>query len=121
MKKLNQQSWIYILAILGVLYFLILTGSAAYKNQKTNKEIDKLKIEIETLELDAQNLKNLIAYYQTGSFKEKEARRKLGLVKPDEKMIIISEQSTPASSSPAPESEKIHKANYALWWEFFFK
>ena len=103
-----------------VLYLAFLTGRAVYKNWQTNQEIKKLKVEIETLEVENQNLQNLIAYYQTPSFKEKEARRKLGLVKPDEKVVIISKE-PPKTTTPAPSpSEEPKKPNFKLWWEFFF-
>lgn len=121
MKKLGGLSFTYILGILAVIYFSCLTGLATYRNYKTNQQIKTLKAEIELKEQENQNLKNLIAYYQTQSFKEKEARKKLGLVKPDEKMIIISQEPPSSKKSPAPQPEGPKKPNYLLWWEFFFK
>jgi cell division protein FtsB len=111
----------YILGILALLYLIFLTGRSAYQNWQTNQEVKKLKVEIETLEVENQNLQNLIAYYQTQSFKEKEARRKLGLVKPDEKVVIISKEQAPSKKSTESISEEPKKPNYILWWQFFFK
>jgi len=112
----------HLLGIALLVYFAFLTTRAIYKNAKANHEIERIKTEIETLGLEKQNLQDLIAYYQTPSFREKEVRRKLGLVKPDEKMVVLSKEMPPSSKKSAPSqfSEKPQKANYQLWWEFFF-
>lgn len=110
----------YILSVLILVYLIFLTGRSAYYNFQTNQEVKQFKTEIETLEVENQNLQNLIAYYQTQSFKEKEARKKLGLVKPDEKVVIISKEPPPVKvPSPAP-SEEPQKPNWQLWWQLFF-
>lgn len=77
--------------------------------------------EIATLNLENENLQNLILYYQTPSYKERELKRKLGLVEPDEKVVIISKEPPPAKTpSPTPAAEEPKKPNWELWWEFFF-
>ena len=119
-KKKEPFPIIYLLIILGLVYLGALTGTSIYKNYKTNREIVSMKSEIDDLKLQNENLKSLIAYYQTPSFKEKEARRKLGLVKPDEKMLIMTkEPPQPKPSAALPDESQ--KPNYRLWWEFFFK
>lgn len=123
MKKfsVDKDYILYVLGLLLLAYLFFLTGRSVYQNWQTNQEIKKLKIEIETLQVENQNLQNLIAYYQTQSFKEKEARRKLGLVKPGENVVIISKE-PPPSKTPAPSTtEEPQKPNYRLWWEFFFE
>jgi len=121
MKK-GFKNYYYIFGIAVLIYFAFLTGKSVYQNWQTNQEAKKIKTEIETLEIENQNLKNQIAYYQTPSFKEKEARRKLGLVKPDEKVIILSKELPKTNNNPPiPAEEKSVKPNYQLWWEFFFK
>lgn len=122
--KQNLKDYYNFLGILLVIYFSFLTGKSIYGNWKSNQEAKKIKTEIELLEVENKNLKDLIAYYQTESFKEKEARRKLGLVKPDEKVVIISKE-PPAQESqiskPKEEDLMPEKPNWQLWWDFFFK
>lgn len=111
----------YIIGIFVLLYLMILVGKSVYTNWQTNQATKKLQIEIDTLEVENQNLRDLIAYYQTPSFKEKEARRKLGLVKPDEKVVIISKEQPVIKNPVTPSSEEPKKPNYQLWWQFFFE
>ena len=112
----------YILGIIGVIYLAILVGRSVYTNWQTNQTVSKLKTEMATLEVENQNLQSQIAYYQTNSFKEKEARRKLGLVKPDEKVVIISkEPPTDSANNPQETPSESKLPNYQLWWQFFFK
>jgi len=113
-----------IIGIIALVYLAVLVGKSVYTNYKTDQKIKELKTELDALETENKNLQNQIAYYQTESFKEKEARRKLGLVKPDEKVVIL--QNEPQSSSstlPNNPSEQSgpRKPNYQLWWEYFTK
>ena len=120
--KTGLKDYYHIFGILALIYFAFLAGRSIYQNWQTNQEAKKIKTEIETLEIENQNLKSQIAYYQTPSFKEKEARRKLGLVKPDEKVVILSKEPPKANNNPpALSEEKPTKPNYQLWWEFFLK
>ena len=113
----------YIIGVIALIYLTILVGKAVYINYQTDQRVKKLKTNLDTLETENQNLKNQIAYVQTESFKEKEARRKLGLVKPDEKVVILSGDTNQPRSSVAPVEgqEESKKSNYKLWWEYFTK
>lgn len=113
--------YFYILGFLVLAYLLFLVGRGVYINFKINQEIKNLKTSIANLEEENKNLQNLITYYQTPSFKEKEARKKLGLVKPDEKVVIITKSPTPAPKTKEKTAEgKIKKPNWELWWEYLF-
>ncbi|MCX6806874.1 MAG: septum formation initiator family protein [Candidatus Berkelbacteria bacterium] len=109
------------IGIIVLIYLSVLVGRSVYKNWKTEQILKKIRTEIETFEVENQNLQNLIVYYQTPSFKEKEARRKLGLVRPDEKVAIISkEPEQQKKASVASATDEVKKPNYILWWEYFF-
>jgi len=105
-----------------IVLFIIYAGYALFKvfwrNIQIDKEIKKLNTEIDQLEAQNQDLKNLITYYKTESYKEKEARRRLGYQKPGEKVVIIvpSQEKVPLEESP-PQKEK---NNLEVWWNFFF-
>jgi len=113
----------YIIGVLGLIYLSVLVGRSVYTNWKTDQRVKKLKTELDTLEIGKQDLENQIAYFQTESFKEMEARRKLGLVKPDEKVVILQSepQSESQSTSNQTNTNENNKPNYRLWWEYFTK
>lgn len=113
----------YIFGVLALIYLTFLVGKSVYTNWQTDQKVKKFKTDLDILEVENQNLKNQITYFQTESFKEKEARRKLGLVKPDEKVVILSrepEKLKEETISPE-EAEQKSKPNYKLWWEYFTK
>ena len=126
-KYLNLGSKIII--FIFVIYTLFLLGKSLFTNYELRQSIQKLNEQIATLEQQKKDLNNLILYYQSDSFKELEARRKLGLKKPDEKVYLVSTAtSTPTNfeEEMKEEQEKIsskekilNKTNWSLWWEFF--
>lgn len=110
--------------ILVIGYITYSVGLAIYKNYQTNQQIAELKIEIESIKQQIAELNNLIVYYKSDSFKELEARRRLGLRAKDEQIIIlpkpeqrpteeiINQQDTSGRSSK--------QSNILNWYEFIF-
>lgn len=114
-----------LLALAVALYVIFILGKAVYRNWQSVKRIEGLQNEIARIKAKNQNLDNLILYYQTKSFKEIEARRKLGLKFPDEKVIAVpaspEEQTEDDLDRISGKSEKEEIApNYSKWWRFFF-
>lgn len=114
-----------VVLVLLLVYTLFLLGRSVYFNYQTNQEIRALKTSIVQDKDEVENLKNLIAYYQTESFRELEARRKLGLKKPGEEVVSLPEN---VSAPNLPEKQKaatilekrFESPNYQKWWEFIF-
>src|SRR3990167_2258066 len=83
-RKLRSQILTAIFASIFV-YMLVGTIEAVWQNYAINKEVAKLRAEIVQLQEEGRQVKYLIAYLGTESFKEREARRKLGYKKPGER------------------------------------
>jgi len=128
-KYLNLASKVIIFVF--VIYTLFLLGKSLFINYELRQSIQKLNEQIATLEQQKKDLNNLILYYQSDSFKELEARRKLGLKKPGEKVYLISattsapmnfEEEMKEEQEKVSSKEKIlNKSNWSLWWDFFTK
>jgi cell division protein FtsB len=102
-------------------YLLFLFGRSAYKNYQINQRIKELQASITTLNEQNTNLKNLIAYYQTETFRELEARRKLGLKKPGEIVVALPENTEEVLQTENPEEKKEQTTpNWKKWWEYLF-
>jgi len=118
-----------IIIFVFVIYMLFLLGKSLFTNYELRSSIKKLNEQIVLLEQQKKDLNNLILYYQSDYFKELEARRKLGLKKPGEKVYLISattssptnfEEEMKAEEAKVSSKEKIlNKTNWSLWWEFF--
>ena len=105
-----------------VLYLLVIVGKSVWANYNSNKDIDKEGIKLVFMEQEIHDLENQINYYKTASYKEKEAREKLGYKAAGENVIALpidTEEEKVVDTSFAEVKAKV--PNYRLWWEYFFK
>jgi len=112
---------IQILLLLFIFYIFFLLYQAVYFNYATSRKIRDLKGDLVKLEQDKERLQSLIVYYQTDSFRELEARKKLGMKMPGEKIIKVEVEEETAS--PAVEAEEFsedesEKPNWQKWIDF---
>ena len=119
-----------VVSYLLIVYILFLLGRSVWQNYTLKQSIDKLSDQISTLNQEKKNLENLNVYYQSESFKELEARRKLNMKLADEKVFFIA--STPTENNFQTELNKdinnvntvdgtLAGKNWQLWWDFFTK
>ena len=123
-KSLFSKFLLLICLIILVLFSLAL-GREYFKKRQINKEVYFLEEEIERLEKDQAEFSELIDYLNTEDFWEKEARLKLGLQKPGETLVVISDDYFKSSSGEDRETKKITEmvieiSNPSKWWNYFF-
>lgn len=121
-----RSKWFFLLSIIVLSYTFFVLGKMVYQNYEVNQQIENLEKEVAEVENENQKLSDLIAFFQTETFKEKEAREKLGVVKPGEKVLVFPEEENnevsileTATGKDNEEDEEI--PNYKKWWNFFFK
>lgn len=114
------------------LVIIIVVGTelaqAIRREYEINKEIDSLKEEITRYDKENNDLEKMMEYYNTLSYKEKEARLKLNLQKPGEKTILVDPSNEEAAKSEIKmeikkEAENSLKGetNIKKWWNYFFE
>jgi len=111
-----------IVVLLVVLYLGFLLYQAIFVNYQTNKKIAELNKTLEQTKQEQQELEVLIAYYQTSAFQELEARKKLGLKMPGEKVINVDvpEEKKPEEDKEPARQSGPEKSNPQLWFEYLF-
>ena len=108
-------------------YGAFVIGNAIKNNYATNEQIKSLRQEIAVLKDDIDSLKDTIIYYQTDSFKELEARQRLGLRGAGETIIMLpkkNEQKFDSKSQFPKEktnSEEETLSNPVRWYQYIFK
>ncbi|MCX6809086.1 MAG: septum formation initiator family protein [Candidatus Berkelbacteria bacterium] len=105
-----------------VVYLLFIVGKTVASNYNSNKDLAVDEAKLTEMEDQIVSLQNEINYQQTNSFREKEARAKLGYKAPGEKIIALpvdTEAEKQADSGMAAPTIQI--PNYRLWWQFFFE
>jgi len=123
-KKLLSSKVFLFFIVLALIGLVISLGQESYRKYQLTKEIDGLKSEIERLEGKNQQMADLMEYFQEGSYLEKEARLKLNLKKPGEKVVVISQPAgAEVDERIVVETEKEvsnETTNFWKWWEYFF-
>lgn len=118
-----------ILIYLLILYTFFLLGKAVWTNYQLKQQTELIEKEIANIQKQNKDLENLILYYKSDSFREVEARRKLGLKKPDEKMMQVPVKKLgdfPSELEAQKESfqeqtQEEKQPNWQLWWQYFTK
>ena len=130
-EERKTKIWAYLSKLLTyglIIYIFYLLGHSIWLNWTLKREIDQIKKDIVQIEEKNQNFENLILYYQSDSFKELEAREKLGLKKEDETVVSVPVKKY--DSTISSEEEKINLlskkpvvkiANWRAWWSYFFE
>ncbi|MFH1192030.1 MAG: septum formation initiator family protein [bacterium] len=111
-----------VLAIIVVLISLFLVSliKETYRNYKVNKEIEKLRSDIEVLRNENSELNYLIDYLNTDYFVEKEARVKFGLKKNGEKVFNIEGNMKDEQLENKSENSLEDISNIKKWRNYFF-
>jgi len=123
-KKLLSSKVFLFFIILALIGLIISLGQESYRKYQLTKEINGLKSEIEQLEGKNQQMADLMEYFQEGSYLEKEARLKLNLKKPGEKIVVISQAAEAEVDKRivAETGDEVSNetTNFWKWWEYFF-
>ncbi|HLC38798.1 MAG TPA: septum formation initiator family protein [Patescibacteria group bacterium] len=108
-----------------IAYILFLLGKAVWQNYNINLEVTNLDNEMQQLRDHNQELQKQIEYYQSSTYKEQQARLKLGYQKPGEKVFIVSASNnqpvTEEKTEIANNQTQNNRSNLIRWWQFVFK
>jgi len=118
-KFTHSKTFISLLLAIFVLA-LIAFGREGYRNFEISREIKSLEKKIKELKLGNEELSKIEEFFHSREFLEKEARLKLNLIKPGEKVIIVKEQE-PAEKPEQKEDIAKEISNIQRWWEYFFE
>lgn len=104
-----------------ILYFIFIVGKTTRSNYLSNQQISLQQAQIKKTEQSLEMMRYGINYNKTRSFKEKEAREKLGYRAPGEKVIAlpIDKPEDKVADQPVGEAA-VKQPNYTLWWNFLF-
>jgi len=135
-KKILSSKIFLFVAIFILIFLLIGLVRETYRKYQLTSEINQLKLNIDKLEGDNQQLVDLMDYFKEDSYLEKEARIKLNLKKPGETVVVLSKdiidgvevvrrggldiEKLDGEIINLSKDEVSETANYWKWWEYFF-
>ena len=121
-RFISSKIFLFIIILL-LIVVIVNVGSESYQKYQLTQEINKLKTNIEELESKNEQLASLMEYLKKESYLEKEAKLKLNLKNPGEKVIILPDESIQEASvteNIIEGSSEEETANYWEWWQYFF-
>lgn len=105
----------------GLVIFGIGSGLIKLVMQNNTVEADIARLEQEAAALEGRNgeIMELLRRFETTGFLEREARLKLNLQKPGEKVVVV-EQVDGGELGNATPVVRIKAPNWKRWWWYFF-
>ncbi|KKS26061.1 MAG: Septum formation initiator [Parcubacteria group bacterium GW2011_GWC2_42_6] len=129
-KRIFTSRFFLFALLLAVIWTGIVLINTHYKKNQLKSEVDNLKSEIEKIDKNNEELAELINYFGSSDFLEKEAKEKLNLKKEGENVIMVpkaaisgaSDQGLPVGQDQALENgqAKSPENNFIKWWQYFF-
>ncbi len=108
--------------LVGVVIAIVLVGMGVgrvvLRNRALAQEVAALAAESEKLSSRNVEFGELMKRFETQAFLEHEARVKLNLQKPGERVVTFRSGGPASSTLSVTQEEK--KTNMDLWWDYFF-
>ena len=111
---------------LGIVVLGVALTKELIRKIQIHRQIEELEGEIASLESHNSELNDMIAYFNSSSFQDKEARTKLGLAAPGETMVVLPDTTdsstiTIDSDTRTASSASDERTNPQKWQDYFFK
>lgn len=126
-KKFLRSRAVLFLLLLAFVWLVLVSAKAFYKKRQLDKEIQDLKAEIAKTEQKGQELNQLLGYFNSQDYLEKEAKDKLNLKKEGESVVMVQEpiagtanEKEAGGTAGAAISAPLDENNLVKWWKFFF-
>lgn len=118
--------WSFLFAGTGVVLLFVAVSSAreTYQGWKVDQEIHGLRAQVEMLEGRKLHLTDTLARLQSPEAVDREARLRLGLQKPGERVFVLRDGKTLSTDSSLDASslheEEEEVSNPRKWFRYFF-
>jgi len=111
LKKNKVFGWVA-LVVMGI--FAVRLSTNVWRLWRAGDRIKQAESEVRSQELENQELQKRLAEVQSPEFIEREAKEKLGLVKPGEEIVIL-----PTQEQESVRVEEQEEPNWRKWWKLY--
>jgi len=116
----SPRLFITIFGFLFLLYFLFLFSKITNKKYRINQDVKNLEAEIVNLNEESLELENIIQYLDSDQFVEEKARLSMGMRKPGESMVVITNLDKEINGFNENNNNDLDKNNFIKWYKYFF-
>lgn len=121
-KLFTSQNAVLILFVVLAVSLIINTFGVIQKNYSLQQDVDELSDKVALVELQNQNLKYNIAYYETDAYLEIEAKRRFNLAAAGESVILLPKDGEPVVEADTDDLVVVastdDKSNFEQWMAF---
>ena len=110
-------------AVLVLAYLVVGSVRLVIDNYRISQSVGRLNQELASIRQHNLELKSLLTYYQTDTYKEKEARARFNYQKPGERVVAVPLPAgeEPGITRPGPETKAATPpSNPEQWVDYFF-
>ncbi len=119
MGKFLKSKLFMFLASVALVFTAVTLARELQKKYEIDREIRTLEEEISNLDAKNREITELINYYQTSEYKERQARSLLNLQKPGEFAVVLPERAD-GGHTDAETVEVVSMSNLQKWWAYYF-
>ncbi len=110
-----------VLAAIIILVLLVSLAQEMNRRLQVQHEVQRLQHDVQAMERNTVELKNLNQYFRTDDYQERLAREKLNYQSPGEKVVLIPDDQNSASPGQAPNGAAARPISIPeRWWRVFF-
>lgn len=126
LQKIIFSNFILIISLFLIIFFSTNLIRDFLNKKQLKNEVEKLQTEINELTKKNDQITNLISYLEGSDYLEEEARIKLNKKKPDEKIIIITENLSNLNTTTIINYQNLfndnntQESNLKRWWRYYF-
>lgn len=112
---------------LGIIVIGVSLTKEIIRKVEIHRQITQLEQQISDLEAHNGQLNDMMAYFNSSNFQEKQAKTKLGLAEPGETMVVLPQADTTTANQAAADtvavatSQALNQPIYLKWQHYFFK
>jgi cell division protein FtsB len=118
--KIAKSRFLVVVITVFLILFAIGFGRSFWRDYQIRQEIRQMEETRVALEEKKLKTLDLLEGLQGDEAAEKEARLNFGLVKPGEKVVVITDETTKINQTKLGDDFNKNKSNLILWWEYFF-
>lgn len=114
--------WVVIVGLVILVGLGVALSRDVVRKTRIKQEVSAMEEEIAQLETRNDELSGLIEYFQSETFKEKEAREKLNVQLPGERVFEVQkpEVNTKENLAANTPEQNLPSTNWGRWWVYLF-
>ncbi|MFH0830658.1 MAG: septum formation initiator family protein [Parcubacteria group bacterium] len=119
-KILAGGRWAVLIGVVLLLGIGVALTRDVARKTRIRHEVTALEQDINKLERRNEELAGLIDYFQSDEFEEREARSKLNVQLPGERVFEVEVPSDPQQNPPQQLAQTLPDSNLQRWWFYLF-